>query len=243
MSDIKVEVGETWKYAYDGREYEILRRHELDAGWRVGVGPGDHFSDSAFGAPGQYGLTLVSPASPPQHPARAAGQRYGTPLGYVVELYAAEHGLRRRFVPDDGETGEVMESFAKNWTLLAPQETAVDARRCDRCGAQPEAGKSLCKQCDVALDEAYGNKSPSKAPTPVCRLVGIGPHVCDGAVATRIMRGLPVGLYCESAYMTREASCAQLTRCATGAPYAGPERIDRRLAHSLGVEDDTLENA
>lgn len=79
--------------------------------------------------------------------------------------------------------------------------------------------EAVCAKCKPPVPEA------PKAIGPVCRLKGIEPHVCDGAVATRIMRGLPVGLYCEQAYRTREASITQLTRNTTGTPYAGPERI------------------
>jgi hypothetical protein len=68
----------------------------------------------------------------------------------------------------------------------------------------------------------------------ICRLAGIGPHACSGGVARRIMRGLPVGFYCEAAYCVREALITQLTRNAAGTPYAGPAR----LAHSSQWPDE-----
>jgi len=80
---------------------------------------------------------------------------------------------------------------------------------------------------------------------PKCRLVGIGPHVCSGGVAMRVMRNMPVGLYCETAYRTREATIAHLSDVySTGTRYEGLSRLPRpKLAHSMGIEDPALPEA
>lgn len=130
--------------------------------------------------------------------------------------------------------------------------------------ATPEAitsstGLPLCPTCG-RLESQHTNplahkfgesakepKPAAKAAEPVCRLLGIGPHVCDGDVAERVLPRLPRGLYCVQAMMTREASVTQCTqRHGTGAPLdkarrEGPDLIDRRMLRDEGVESDCWE--
>jgi hypothetical protein len=231
MSETKVEVGQVWKYANDECEYTILRRHELDCGWRVGEGPGEHFSDSAFGAPGRYGMTLVSPAS--QHPARAAGQRYAAVYGSGAiwtlvsevpagQMYAGEWNV----VDDDGGRGILGGAQWSVYRLLAPQEAAVSDCACDRTGQ--------CVFHAATNPDPKTKPAPAKAPTPVSLDLWFNADGNQrGPFATEAAR--------ESAWAAWvEWNAAQ----SGGAVVLSklPERIDRRLAHSMGVEDDTLED-
>lgn len=147
----------------------------------------------------------------------------------------------------DPAAGKMIKQLQKHiddvYRLMATPRLFIPAGSFDLGFA--DAPAESVKPCDRPTSPLHPPKPcppAQEAPkVPTCRLVGVGPHGCDGAVAMRIMRGLPVGMYCETAYRTREASITQLTRNATGTPYTGPTRLPRPvLAHAAGMHDDDL---
>lgn len=180
----KVEVGQVWQYGYDGSEYKILRRHESGSGWRIGEGPGDHFSDLAFGASGRYGLTLVSP---PQYPARAACHPDCGKTG--KEHVGSKHpSMKPGYAWDIDDRIYCSTSCLKAKGPLAPQEAAVgggDAPCPGQCGGAAAPDGSNCARC-------FASRQVATAKAPVCTWRIFGPlhsadvllrHTVDGVAA------------------------------------------------------------
>lgn len=115
----------------------------------------------------------------------------------------------------------------------APVTTGAKCPSCLGCSKRAPLTMNLCDDCKPAANDL----GTATKVGPVCRIKGVGPHVCDGAVATRVMRGLPVGPYCEQTYRTREESIAHLTR-ATGTPCASPPGLMVRARMGFQPVDD-----
>jgi hypothetical protein len=215
--------------------------------------------------------TQKKAAAPPQHPARAAGQRWrssGT-LGkkaYIVEgtlTRLADYGgnLGLGWVLSGATVGgapqEDMVFYESCWsedgrmTLLAPQGAAVGTvpTPC-KSPCEPMCNAGSCADCDreFAGSDYHAPlvSADAKAPTPVC-LVRYSASGCCGEVLMRVLTkaGAP-RLCCETCMIAQDDQFARAVTVRAeglGKPYAGPERLPRpRLAHSMQVEDDTLED-
>lgn len=194
-------------------------------------------------------------ASPPQHPARAAGQRWRLTILATGEV--REGTLSERLTEAGDWACELALGFGSacwsvpdlfTMTLLAPQGDAVtcncphgkyQTQGTCRVHATPGIVSGGKADCACALCR------PAKAPTPVC-LLGKRGELHGGAVAMRHWRNMYKDMcsavVCDLHYL-RECE-----------PKGGgsdvlhntkiPARLARpRRAHSMGVEDDTLEDA
>jgi hypothetical protein len=251
MSEIKVEIGQVWDSGGDRVTVYGVKEGSIDTCRAGDVDQSDGYvhtgDDCCWRSPVWFeAARLVSPAPPPQHPARSAGQRWRSADGRELTL---EQDIGGTF---HGHPGAWMDTAGRIWwswetmTLLAPQEAVVEKPyRCHDCDARWALGDRHL--CPVRPVEPVKPAAPAKAPTPVCE---IDSKVHYGGVSTRITKANTAStltrslVACDGCYLAREESFFNGTVGDVLHDDKIPERIARpRLAHGEGVESDTLENA